>query len=82
MKLEDIQEADPGLLVTHVVIHVQDHAHFPLDAGVVVEEVDTEGARVVQGHLAEENTGYPQFYHFARSPPLFINILHNRISIL
>lgn len=57
MKLEDIQEADPGLPVTHVVIHVQDHAHFPLDAGVAVEEVDTEGAMVVQGHLAEENTG-------------------------
>jgi len=58
VKLEDIQEADPGLPVTHVVTHVQDHAHFPLDAGVAVEEeVDTEGARVVQGHLAEENTG-------------------------
>ena len=81
MKLEDIQEADRGLPVTHVVIHVQDHAHFPLDAGVVVEEVDTEGARVVQGHLAEENTGYPQFYHLARLPPLFIDFLNNRIFI-
>lgn len=56
MKLEDIQEADRGLPVTHAVIHVPGLAHFhPGVAGVEVETGVAEEAGVgVKDMVVEE----------------------------